>query len=96
MKITKKEVLDTAELARLEIKDEELDKFITQLGNILEYIKDLNELDTTDVEPTSHVLELSTPLREDEVVQLISTEEALRNAPDREYDFFVVPKVIED
>ena len=96
MKITKKEVLDTAELARLEIKDEELDKFITQLGNILEYIKDLNELDTTNVDPTSPVLDLSTPLREDEVVQLISTEEALQNAPDREYDFFVVPKVIED
>lgn len=96
MKITKKEVLDTAELARLEIKDDELDKFINQLGNILEYIKDLNELDTTDVEPTSHVLELSSPLREDEVVQIIDTEEALKNAPESENGFFVVPKVIED
>lgn len=96
MKITKKEVLDTAELARLEIKDEELEKFINQLGNILEYIKDLNELDTTDVEPTSHVLELSTPLREDKVVQIIDTGEALENAPESEDGFFVVPKVIED
>lgn len=96
MKITKKEVLETAELARLEIKDEELDKFINQLGNILEYIKDLNRLDTSDVEPTSHVLDLSTPLREDEVKQLIDTEDALRNAPESEDGFFVVPKVIED
>lgn len=96
MKITKKEVLDTAELARLEIKDDELDKFINQLGNILEYIKDLNRLDTTDVEPTSHVLELSTLLREDEVAQIIDTEEVLRNSPKSEDGFFVVPKVIED
>lgn len=96
MKITKKEVLETAELARLEIKDDELDKFINQLGNILEYIKDLNRLDTSDVEPTSHVLDLSTPLREDEVKQLIDTEDALRNAPESEDGFFVVPKVIED
>lgn len=96
MKITKKEVLETAELARLEIKDEELDKFINQLGNILEYIKDLDRIDTSDVEPTSHVLDLSTPLREDEVKQLIDTEDALRNAPESEDGFFVVPKVIED
>lgn len=82
MKITKKEVMETAELARLEIREEELDRFINQLGNILEYIKDLNQIDTTDVEPTSHVLELSTPLREDEVVQELTTDQALENAPE--------------
>lgn len=96
MKITKKEVMETAELARLEIREEELDRFINQLGNILEYIKDLNQIDTTDVEPTSHVLELSTPLREDEVVQELTTDQALENAPESEDGFFVVPKVIED
>lgn len=96
MKITKKEVMDTAELARLEINEDELDKFITQLGNILEYIKDLNQIDTTDVEPTSHVLELSTPLRDDEVVQELTADQALENAPESEDGFFVVPKVIED
>lgn len=96
MKISKKEVLETAELARLEFSEEELEKFTHQLGNILEYIEDLNELDTENVEATSHVLELSTPLRKDKVEQLITAEEALQNAPEREDNFFVVPKVIED
>ena len=96
MKISKQEVIDTAELARLDFEDSELEKFTVQLGNILEYIEDLNELNTDGVEPTSHVLELTTPLREDRVEQLITTEEALQNAPDKDDDFFVVPKVIED
>ena len=96
MKISKQEVIDTAELARLDFEDSELEKFTEQLGNILEYIEDLNELNTDGVEPTSHVLELTTPLREDRVKQLITTEEALQNAPDKDDDFFVVPKVIED
>ncbi len=96
MKISKQEVLDTAELARLEFEDSSLEKFTEQLGRILEYIEDLNELDTDGVEPTSHVLELKTPLREDSVEQLITTEEALKNAPEIDDDFFVVPKVIED
>ena len=81
MKISKKEVLDTAELARLEFEDSHLEKFTEQLGRILEYIEDLNELNTDGIEPTSHVLELTTPLREDRVDQLITTEEALKNAP---------------
>ena len=96
MKISKKEVLDTAELARLEFEDSHLEKFTEQLGRILEYIEDLNELNTDGIEPTSHVLELTTPLREDRVDQLITTEEALQNAPEKDDDFFVVPKVIED
>ena len=96
MKISKQEVIDTAELSRLDFEDSELEKFTEQLGNILEYIEDLNELNTDGVEPTSHVLELTTPLREDRVEQLITTEEALQNAPEKDDDFFVVPKVIED
>ena len=96
MKISKKNVLDTAELARLEFDDETLSKFTRQLGDILVHIDELAELDTKNVEPTSHVLELSTPFREDRVNQLITAEEALRNAPSQENDFFTVPKVIED
>lgn len=96
MKISKKDVLDTAELARLEFDDETLSKFTRQLGDILVHIDDLAELDTENVEPTSHVLELSIPSRKDQVNQIITTEEALSNAPSKENDFFTVPKVIED
>ena len=96
MKISRKNVLDTAELARLEFDDETLSKFTRQLGDILVHIDELTELDTENVEPTSHVLELSTPFRKDEVNQLITDEEALSNAPGKENNFFTVPKVIED
>ncbi len=96
MKISKKDVLNTAELAKLEFDDETLSKFTRQLGDILVHIDDLAALDTENVEPTSHVLELSTPFRKDEVAQTITTEEALRNAPSKENGFFTVPKVIED
>jgi len=96
MKISKDDIMKVSELARLEFKEEELEKFTEQLGNILEYIEQLNELNTDNVEPTSHVLDMSTPLREDKVVEWLSTEEVLKNAPESEDDFFVVPQVIED
>ncbi|TFG77252.1 MAG: Asp-tRNA(Asn)/Glu-tRNA(Gln) amidotransferase subunit GatC [Thermodesulfobacteriales bacterium] len=96
MKISKDDVTKVAELARLEVTEEETAIFTEQLGNILEYIEKLNELDTDNVEPTSHVLDISTPLREDKVVKWLSIEEVLQNAPESEDNFFVVPQVIED
>ncbi len=96
MKITRDDVRKVAELARIEFAEEELEKFTEQLGNILRYIGKLNELDTKDVEPTSHVLDLATPLRDDAVVEWLTREDALKNAPQEEDGFFVVPQVIED
>jgi aspartyl-tRNA(Asn)/glutamyl-tRNA(Gln) amidotransferase subunit C len=96
MKITREDVIKVAELARLEFGEEELEKFTEQLGNILKYIGKLNELDTKDVEPTSHVLNIATPLREDAVEEWLTTGEALENAPEEEDGFFVVPRVIEE
>lgn len=96
MKITKDDVFNTAQLARLEFDDEKLELFTGQLENILRHIQDLNELNTDDVYPTSHVLEVSTPLREDTVEQTITIKQALQNAPETVDNFFVVPKVIED
>lgn len=96
MKISKDVVLHVAQLARLEFKEEELDKFAEQLGNIIGYVEKLSELDTSRVEPTSHALDLSTPLREDVVNPWLSSDEALENAPLREGEFFAVPKFIED
>ena len=96
MKISKDDVVKVAELARLEFNNEDVEKFTEQLGNILQYIEKLNELNTDNVEPTSHVLDISTPLREDKVVKTLTVEEVLQNAPESEDDFIVVPQVIED
>ena len=96
MKISEKEVKNTAELARLEFNDQELEMFTDQLGNILEYIDNLNELNTENIEPTSHAIEVNILLREDVVDQKITTNQVTHNAPQIEDDFFIVPKVIED
>ena len=94
MSITKEEVKHVAHLARLEFSEEELEQFTDQLAQILAYVAKLNELDTSQVEPTYHALRLTNVFREDEVKESIPTEEALQNAPEREDGFFVVPKVI--
>ncbi|MEK6538294.1 MAG: asparaginyl/glutamyl-tRNA amidotransferase subunit C [Nitrospirae bacterium RBG_16_43_11] len=95
MKITRKEVEHVAKLARLALRDEEIETLTNQLGNILTYVEKLNELDTTNIEPTSHVLPIKNVLREDEERKSIEREKALGNAPDRTEEFFRVPKVIE-
>ncbi len=96
MKISEKDVIATAELARLEFDDKTLLMFVRQMEDILDYIENLSELDTENVEPTSHVLELSTPLRKDEVKQSITQEQALSNTPSDKDGFFTVPRIIED
>lgn len=96
MKISKEEAIYVAELSRLEFKEDELERLTEQLGNILEYMEKLNELDTSHIEPTFHVLELSTPLKDDVVRPCLSLDEALENAPQKEDGFFAVPKFIED
>jgi aspartyl-tRNA(Asn)/glutamyl-tRNA(Gln) amidotransferase subunit C len=94
MAVTKKDVEYIAELAKLRFKDEELEKFTEQLNEILAYVEKLNKLDTTNIEPLSHPVEVSNVFREDAVKPSIDREEALRNAPDRSELFFKVPKVI--
>ncbi|OAG27610.1 Asp-tRNA(Asn)/Glu-tRNA(Gln) amidotransferase subunit GatC [Thermodesulfatator autotrophicus] len=94
MAITKEEVKHVAHLARLEFSEEELETFSEQLADILNYVAKLNELDTTDIEPTYHALKITNVYREDEVKESFPTDEILGNAPERENGFFVVPKVI--
>jgi aspartyl-tRNA(Asn)/glutamyl-tRNA(Gln) amidotransferase subunit C len=67
----------------------------SQLGGILEYVKKLDELDTSDVPPTYHVLDLVNVTREDAVRPSLPVDEALANAPDRAEGFYRVPKIIE-
>lgn len=95
MKISKEIVRHIALLSRLELKDEEIEVYQQQLSRILEYVEKLNEVDTKDVEPTSHVLSLNNIFREDLVKDSLSREEVLRNAPDPSNKFFRVPKIIE-
>ena len=94
MAITIQDVEQIAKLAKLEFTDAEKEKFTHQLNQILEYMDQLNSLDTSTVEPLSHVIELSNVFRKDEVKSGVPTEEALKNAPEKNEQFFKVPKVI--
>ncbi|MEJ2696358.1 MAG: Asp-tRNA(Asn)/Glu-tRNA(Gln) amidotransferase subunit GatC [Candidatus Sulfobium sp.] len=82
-------------LARLSLSDDEMKLFGDQLNGILLYMEKLNELDTTGVEPTSHVILLRNVDREDSPRPSLSRDEALMNAPDRTDRFYRVPKIIE-
>ena len=94
--IQRKDVEHVARLARLALTDAEIERMREQLNGILTYIEKLNELDTSDVEPTSHAVPLVNVMRDDEAAPCLSREEALANAPDRAGEFFRVPRIIED
>jgi aspartyl-tRNA(Asn)/glutamyl-tRNA(Gln) amidotransferase subunit C len=95
MKISRKEVEYVARLARLELSEEEKEKFTEQLSQILTYIDKLNELNTEKVRPTSHVLPLTNVFREDKVKESLSQEAVLSGAPSKVKGHFKVPKIIE-
>ncbi|WP_319370995.1 Asp-tRNA(Asn)/Glu-tRNA(Gln) amidotransferase subunit GatC [uncultured Ilyobacter sp.] len=94
MSLTREEVLKVAKLARLEFKDEEIQKFQIQLNDILGYVDILDEVDTEGVEPLIQINEGVGKLREDEVRSSFTAEEALRNAPQSEGGTVIVPKVV--
>jgi aspartyl-tRNA(Asn)/glutamyl-tRNA(Gln) amidotransferase subunit C len=94
MAVTRKEVEHIAELARLKLTESELEEYTLQLNKILEYVEKLNELDTVNVKPLSHPVEGTNVFREDVVKPSINREEALKNAPSKDEEFFKVPKVI--
>jgi aspartyl-tRNA(Asn)/glutamyl-tRNA(Gln) amidotransferase subunit C len=94
MKITKDEVLYVADLARLDLDDASIDKFAGQIGDVLEYVDKLNEVDTEGLQPTSHAISLTNAFREDEQRPPLDREQALANAPEKEDGNFVVPKVV--
>jgi aspartyl-tRNA(Asn)/glutamyl-tRNA(Gln) amidotransferase subunit C len=95
MKITKQEVEHVAKLGRVELTDEEKGRLTDQLSNILTYIEKLNQLDTTGVEPTSHVLDIHNVMREDMPRESLPQERALANAPEKAAGHYKVPKIIE-
>ncbi|MFA5276319.1 MAG: Asp-tRNA(Asn)/Glu-tRNA(Gln) amidotransferase subunit GatC [Candidatus Omnitrophota bacterium] len=95
MAIDKKTVEYTAHLARIELGDKELETLSKQLHDILDFIDKLKKADVEGISATSHILPVSNVLREDSVKPSLSSDEALKNAPNRQETFFVVPKVIE-
>jgi len=95
MKITEQRVKELAHLSRLHFEGDSLQKMQTDLVDILAMCEKLNEVDTKGVEPLIYLTNSETVLREDVVVQTTTHEEALKNAPKADSDFFRVPKVID-
>ncbi|MDA0674598.1 MAG: Asp-tRNA(Asn)/Glu-tRNA(Gln) amidotransferase subunit GatC [Cyanobacteria bacterium] len=90
------QVRKVAHLARLDLDPAEEAQFTTQLNGILDYIEQLNELDTTDVPPTTRAIETSNITRADQLETFSDRESILSNAPDREEDYFKVPKILDN
>ena len=93
--ITLEQVRHVAELARLELDDEEMETMRAQLDAVLGYMAKLEELEVSGVEPTFYSIEMQAPLRPDEVKPSLSHEDALRGAPAEKEGGFAVPRVIE-
>ena len=95
MAVTKKDVETVASLARLYFPDNEKDAIAATMNNILSYFDKLSELDTTEVEPLTHILPVENVMREDEIKPSLDQETALANAPKHARGHFVIPRVIE-
>lgn len=95
--ISKEDVLYVSHLSRLKIDHSQIDQFQDQMATILGYIDQLNELNTEDTLPTSHVLSsMKNVFREDILKKSLTNEEALQNAPEKEKNFFKVTRIIKD
>ncbi|MFA5424155.1 MAG: Asp-tRNA(Asn)/Glu-tRNA(Gln) amidotransferase subunit GatC [Phycisphaerae bacterium] len=95
-RISKAEVRKVAKLARLQPSEAEVEEFTEQLAAILQYVEKMNELDTQNVEPLAHCLVVHNVFREDEIKESLGTEKTLANAPQREGEFFRVPKILDE
>jgi aspartyl-tRNA(Asn)/glutamyl-tRNA(Gln) amidotransferase subunit C len=95
MKIDKETVEKIAHLARLEFDERETEQIINDMNNMLTFVNKLNEVDTSNVSPLIYMSDEVNVLREDEVKQEITQQEALKNAPKKDSDYFKVPKVID-
>lgn len=95
MKITYEDVKHVAQLARITLTSEQITVLSKQLNDIVEYIEQLNEIDTSTIEPTSHVVPLNNIFREDLITPSLPRQEMLKNAPDSNDRFYIVPKIIE-
>lgn len=92
--ISADDVRHVAKLARLHLSPQEIEKFTRQLGSILEYVNKIGQLDVSEVPPMAHALPIHNVLREDVVEPSLPVEKTLQNAPQRDGNFFAVPKII--
>jgi len=95
MKITEQQVRSVAGLARLELSEQEVASLSRQLTELVDYFRALDELDTADIEATSHAVPLACPQRADEVRASIDRDAVLDQAPQRDREFFAVPRIID-
>jgi aspartyl-tRNA(Asn)/glutamyl-tRNA(Gln) amidotransferase subunit C len=95
-RIDEAQVRKVAKLARLELTETEVGEFAGQLSTILGYVEKMNELDTDNVEPLAHCLPISNVFREDCARESLGVEKALANAPQRDGNFFKVPKILDE
>ena len=92
--LDREQVHKVATLARLALTEEEKERFTTQLGSILDYFEQLNELDTENVLPTARAIDVSNVTRQDALDEWQEREAILECAPDRDGEFFKVPKIM--
>jgi aspartyl-tRNA(Asn)/glutamyl-tRNA(Gln) amidotransferase subunit C len=95
MSVTNDQARHIARLARIAMSDEELERLVPELNNILGWVEQLGEVDTDGIEPLTAVIEQKLRLRDDAVTDGDCRDEILANAPDAQHGFFAVPKVIE-
>ncbi len=95
MSVSHEQVRHIANLARIAMSEEEIERLVPEINNILGWVEQLGEVDTDGVEPLATVIDQKMRLREDKVTDGDYRNEVLANAPDAEHGFFAVPKVIE-
>ena len=95
MIVTKKDVEYVAQLSKLNFEEKEMEKLTGQLNGILEYVNQLNEIDTEGVAMTAHAVPMHNVFREDIAIESMDIEKVLQNAPDRYRNCFKVPKIVE-
>jgi aspartyl-tRNA(Asn)/glutamyl-tRNA(Gln) amidotransferase subunit C len=95
MSVSHEQARHIAKLARIAMSDEELERLVPELNNILGWVEQLGEVDTDGVEPLTAVIDQKLRLRDDVVTDGDIRDEVLENAPEAQHGFFAVPKVIE-
>lgn len=95
MEITKEHIIKAAHLSRIQVCDQDIERFRTEMSSLLQWIEMLNEVDTENVDPTFSVNIQQLPLREDIVTEGNQEQDILRNSPSAKHNMFIVPKVVE-